>query len=225
MILIGLAIIALLVFGPTLWVRYVMASHRGDRQDFPGTGGELARHLLDQHDLNEVPVERTDKGDHYDPATRTVRLTGQNFDGRSITAVAVAAHEVAHAIQHRDDYGPLKWRESTVRTALVTDRIGTVGLVAMSALGTAIATPRVLLLGGAAIVLMGLVRVFAHLITLPVELDASFKCALPILEEGGYLKQDDLPAARSVLKAAAFTYVAGSLIQILNLFRFLRFLR
>lgn len=225
MILVGIAIVLLLVIGPTLWVRYVMATHRQERQDFPGTGGELARHLLDLHDLQDVPVEITEAGDHYDPTTKTVRLSKHNHDGRSVTAVAVAAHEVSHAIQHRDEYGPLKWRESTVKTASVTDQIGSLGLVALSALGSAVASPRVLLLGGAAIVVMGLVRVFAHLITLPVELDASFNRALPILEQGGYLKQDDMPAARSVLKAAAYTYVAGSLIQILNLFRFLRFLR
>jgi len=65
----------------------------------------------------------------------------------------------------------------------------------------------------------------AHLVTLPVEFDASFKRALPILEQGGYLGEPDMPAARSVLKAAAFTYVAASLMQILNLFRILRFLR
>lgn len=225
MIWVGLVLIALLIFGPMAWVQFVMAQHRGDREDLPGTGGELARHLLDMHGLKEVPVERTDAGDHYDPAKKTVRLTPQNLDGRSITAVAVAAHEVAHAIQDRDAYGPLKWRESTVRTASVTDRIGSLALFALSVMGSAVTSPKLLLLGAAAIVVMGLVRVFAHLITLPVEFDASFRRALPILQQGAYLGSRDMPAARSVLKAAAFTYVAGSLMQILNLFRILRFLR
>ncbi len=225
MILIGIVAILLLIFGPMAWVHVVMARHRADRDDFPGTGGELARHLLDLHELREVPVEYTDAGDHYDPETKTVRLTQQNFDGRSITAVAVAAHEVGHAIQDRDGYGPLKWRETTVRTAAFTDQLGSLGMVALSVLGSAVATPRLLLFGAAAVVLMGLVRVLAHLVTLPVEFDASFKRALPILEQGGYLGKPDMPAARSVLKAAAFTYVAASLMQILNLFRILRFLR
>ncbi|MBW8639386.1 zinc metallopeptidase [Hoeflea sp. WL0058] len=225
MLLIGVAAILLLIFGPMVWVHIVMARHRGDRDDFAGTGGELARHLLDLHDLKEVPVEQTDAGDHYDPAAKTVRLTQQNFDGRSITAVAVAAHEVGHAIQDRDSYGPLKWRETTVRTAAFTDQLGSLGMVALSVLGSAVATPRLLLFGAAAVVLMGLVRVLAHLVTLPVEFDASFKRGLPILEQGGYLGEPDMPAARSVLKAAAFTYVAASLMQILNLFRILRFLR
>ena len=225
MVWIGLALFLLLIFGPILWVRSVMASNGNNRDDFPGTGGELARHLLDLHGLQEVPVETTDMGDHYDPDSRKVLLSASNHDGRSVTAVAVAAHEVSHAIQDRDGYGPLKWRQSTVRTAMVTDRIGSVAMVALSVLGSAVASPKVLLLGLAAVVLMGLVRVLAHLITLPVEFDASFNRALPILQNGGYLDQQDMPAARSVLKAAAFTYVAGSLIQILNLFRIARFLR
>ena len=225
MLWLGLAFMLLAIFGPMLWVQTVMAAHRGDRQDLPGTGGELARHLLDLHGLQHVQVERTNSGDHYDPAEKTVRLTDSNLNGRSITAVAIAAHEVAHAIQDRDDYVPLKWRESTVRTAAVTDSLGSIALFGLSILGSATMTPRFLLLGFAAVVLMGMVRVFAHLVTLPVEFDASFKRALPILEQGGYLQSGDLPGARSVLRAAALTYVAGSLIQILNLFRLLRFLR
>ena len=72
---------------------------------------------------------------------------------------------------------------------------------------------------------MGLVRVAANRITLPVELDASFKRALPILEHGGYIPREDLPAARKILKAAAYTYVAASAMQLLNFFRLLRGLR
>lgn len=225
MIVFGIIAFLLILFGPMLWVKHVMASHSQDRPDFPGTGGELARHLLDNHNLSEVAVEITEAGDHYDPQDKVVRLSRQNHDGRSVTAVAVAAHEVSHAIQDRDAYGPLKLRETTIKTAAVTDRIGSVALFGLSMLGGALVTPRILIIGLAAVVLMGLVRVFAHLITLPVELDASFNRALPVLENGGYLHRDDMPAARSVLKAAAFTYVAGSLLQVLNLLRLIRFLR
>ena len=84
-------VIGLLGFLPSMWVRHVMAKNAGDRPDLPGTGGELARHLLDEAGLKEVGVNVTPTGDHYDPETRTVNLTRQNFEGRSITAVAVAA--------------------------------------------------------------------------------------------------------------------------------------
>src|SRR5581483_1601878 len=95
----GLVLLGM-VFGPQLWVRHVMRRHGVERPDLPGTGAELARHLLDAAELTSVAVEKTDRGDHYDPDTRSVRLLPQHYDGRSITAVAIAAHEVSHAVQH-----------------------------------------------------------------------------------------------------------------------------
>src|SRR3954463_14147264 len=87
-----------LVFGPQLWIRRVLAQHGGQRADFPGTGAELARHLLDQAGLQAVTVGETDKGDPSDPDARAVRLLPQHHDGRSVAAVAIAAHEVSHAV-------------------------------------------------------------------------------------------------------------------------------
>src|ERR1041385_6131324 len=95
----GLAFLALTV-GPQLWIRRAMARHGDERPDFPGTGAELARHLLDEAGLTGVAVEQTAEGDHYDPEARAVRLTAPHHDGRSVAAVAVAAHEVSHAVQH-----------------------------------------------------------------------------------------------------------------------------
>ncbi len=95
----------------------------------------------------------------------------------------------------------------------------------LSTLGGAVVAPRLLLIDLVAVIIMGLVRVIAHLITLPVELDASFKRTLPMLEKGHCLHSHDLRDARSVLRAAAFTHVASSLMGILNFFRLIRYLR
>ncbi|MEX3009169.1 zinc metallopeptidase [Hoeflea sp. TYP-13] len=214
-----------LAFGPTLWVRHVMRAHAGDRQDYPGTGGEFARHLLDHHGLDNVSVEITPAGDHYDAEAKSVRLTQELHDGRSVTAVAVAAHEVGHALQDRDGYGPLKWCHRLVATANLTDRFGSILILGLSAIGGAALSPRFLLFGILAVVLIGLIRVAAYLVMLPVELDASFRRAFPIMVQGKYLPDEDLPAVRSVLKAAAYTYVAASLFQVLNLLRILRVFR
>src|ERR1700758_297596 len=97
---IALLILVIAVFAPSYWVRHVLARHGVERPDLPGTGGELARHLLDEAGLDTVKVEVTDAGDHYDPENRAVRLTRPHYDGRSVSAVAVAAHEVSHAVQH-----------------------------------------------------------------------------------------------------------------------------
>src|SRR5258708_22804266 len=91
----GALLVLAVVFGPQLWIRRVLARHGGERPDFPGTGAELARHLLDAAGLQSVPVEETDKGDHYDPQARAVRLFPPHHDRRSGAAVAVAAHQGA----------------------------------------------------------------------------------------------------------------------------------
>ena len=214
-----------LALGPTFWVRHVMRTHAADRPDYPGTGGEFARHLLDHHGLEHVPVEITAEGDHYDPKDKAVRLSQELYEGRSVTAVAVAAHEVGHALQDRDAYRPLKWCHRLVSAAALTDRVGTIVIFGLSALGGAALSPRFFLFGVAAVVLIGLVRVAAHLVMLPVEFDASFRRAMPIIDQGRYLPAEDMTAAHAVLKAAAYTYVAASLFQVLNLFRILRAFR
>ncbi len=219
------ALLAVILFGPQIWAKSTLRSHAQDRPDLPGTGGELARHLLDQLALQDVGVEVSDKGDHYDPVDKMVRLSRNNHDGRSITAVAVAAHEVGHAIQDRDQYPPLAGRHKLVRWAAITDRVGSVALFGLSMFGGMVVSPRLLLLGLVAVVLMGLVSVVVHLVTLPVEFDASFGRAMPILDRGGYLPSTDIPAAKRILTACAFTYVSAALIGMLNLFRFLRYFR
>lgn len=221
----GIALLAL-VFGPTLWVQWVMQAHTADRPDFPGTGGELARHLLDEFGLGQVKVEvAPDDADHYDPTEKAVRLSQRNFDGRSVTAVAVAAHEVGHAIQDRDGYSPLRLRGRLVRSAAFADRLGSFIVMGLSLVGSVAVSPRLIIVGVIAVIILGLIEVLAHLVTLPVEFDASFSKALPVLEKGGYLPEGDMTSARKILTAAALTYVSAAAARILNVIRFLRVLR
>lgn len=222
---IGVALLLLVVFGPQLWVKQTMRQHGDARPDFPGTGGELAKHLIEHFDLDGVGVEQTDKGDHYDPEARMVRLSAENYANPSLTAVAVAAHEVGHAIQHHRGERGLKLRQVMVRIASVTDIFATLFFIAAPVLTVIARSPMALLvMVGIGIALLA-IRVLVHLVTLPVEYDASFGKALPILKQGGYLSDQDLAGARSVLKAAAFTYVASALMSLLDLARWIRFLR
>ncbi len=223
-IIIVIAVLAVVTL-PQLLVRTTINRHSVDRPDLPGTGGELARHLLDRFDLRHVKVEVTEKGDHYDPDAGAVRLLPQHHDGRSLSAVAIAAHEVSHAIQHGNGERKLALRQRLAKVAMFTDRIAGIFFIAAPVLTVIIRSP-VALAGAIALgVALLSVRVVVNLVTLPVETDASFVKALPILKEGGYLSEGDLPAARSVLRAAAFTYVAGALISLINLARWIRLLR
>jgi len=224
LLIIVIAVLAVVTL-PQLLVRTTINRHSVDRPDLPGTGGELARHLLDRFDLRHVKVEVTDKGDHYDPDAGAVRLLPQHHDGRSLSAVAIAAHEVSHAIQHGNGERKLALRQRLAKVAMFTDRIAGIFFIAAPVLTVIIRSP-VALAGAIALgVALLSVRVVVNLVTLPVETDASFVKALPILKEGGYLSEGDLPAARSVLRAAAFTYVAGALISLINLARWIRLLR
>jgi Zn-dependent membrane protease YugP len=203
----------------------VLAQHGIERQDFPGTGAELARHLLDEAGLENVKVEQTDTGDHYDPEALAVRLLPQHHDGRSVAAVAVAAHEVSHAVQHGRGERAFALRLSLVKNLMWIDRIAT-GVLLLAPFVFIFVKAPILLIGQlVAGVLLLAVSVIVHLATLPVEFDASFGKALPVLHRGRYLSAADLPAARSVLRAAAFTYVAAALATLLDIARWFRILR
>jgi Zn-dependent membrane protease YugP len=225
LIVAGILLLLAIVFGPQMWVRHAMRRHAGEREDFPGTGGELARHLLDLANLKDVEVEIAPEGDHYDPVDKVVRLTPDHYDGRSVTAVAVAAHEVSHALQDADGNRLLAARVKLAGTVRAIEIGAAVVLASAPVLMILVKSPVLLVLQIAVVVALMASRLVVHLLTLPVEFDASFRRALPILERGGYLDPNDLPAARTVLRAAALTYVASALVTLLDVTRLLRVLR
>ncbi|MFQ3170248.1 MAG: Zn-dependent membrane protease YugP [Oleispira sp.] len=221
-ILVFLLLLAIFLL-PQWWVGRVLKQHSTPREDFPGTGGELAQHLIKVQGLAGVKVEATAAGDHYDPMDKMVRLTSDKLEGRSLTAIVVAAHEVGHAIQDHNNEKIFNARIKAAKFANIAQRITPIAfwispVIALINPGASRVT-----LGIA--VLSILASTLVHLITLPVEWDASFGKALPILEKGGYLNEQDMKGARQILSAAALTYVAGSLASLLSVWRWLRYLR
>lgn len=223
--LIALVSIVALAYLPGLWVKGVLVRHAVERTDFPGTGGELARHLLDEMKLNHIKVEETDRGDHYDPIEKVVRLSPGHFNKKSLSAVVVAAHEVGHAMQDATGYAPLKARTKLAKQAQKVEILGSIVMLLsplMLVLMKAPAAMMVELFFGLLILSFG---VLMHAVTLPVEFDASFRRALPVLEAGKYVADKDMDSARQILRAAAFTYVASAAMSLLNVARWLRVLR
>ncbi|WP_439101193.1 zinc metallopeptidase [Congregibacter sp.] len=212
---------------PGLWVKRVLKKYQepADRYKAQGSGAELARHLLDRFDLQEVAVEETTGGDHYDAEAKAVRLMEERFHGHSLTAITVAAHEVGHAIQDARGERLFRNRQTLARLAIRSQQIGGAAMIAAPVVIMLTRAPGVGLAFFAAAIGSMFVSTLVHLATLPVELDASFGKALPILEEGNYLHDGDLPHANRILKAAALTYVAASLGSLLNLGRWLAVLR
>jgi hypothetical protein len=222
-------IVLALVFGlamlPQIWVRRVIAAHDAERADFPGTGGEFARHILDEMKLDHVKVEETDKGDHYDPEAKAVRLLPKHLNGRSLSAVVIAAHEAGHAMQDATGYPPLQARTRLAKQALTMERIAAVVMLAAPIVMALAKTPHILVIEVFVGVMIFAFSILLHAVTLPVEFDASFRRALPVLKAGRYLDDKDMPAARQILRAAAFTYVAAAAMSLLDVARWIRVLR
>jgi Zn-dependent membrane protease YugP len=218
-------ILLAVVFGPGLWVKRVMRKYSEPADRYRESGAQLARQLLDAFQLTHVKVERTEIGDHYDPKDKAVRLTPDKFDSRSLTAVTVAAHEVGHALQDHQDYAPLRIRTHLVVLTRGVEKFGAAILMASPFIGMVTRAPSagiLMFVGGLAS--LG-TAALVHLATLPTELDASFTRAMPMLEKGEILLPGDAPHARRLLTAAAFTYVAASLMSLLNVARWWAILR
>jgi hypothetical protein len=166
------------------------------------SGAEAARYILDHHGLGNVPVEPVagELTDHYDPRSRTLRLSAPVYNSRSVAALGIAAHEAGHAIQHAQGYAPLKARGALVPVASIGSNFGWImvlagiftGIVGIAWLGVA---------------LFALGTLFA-LVTLPVEFDAS-KRAMAELTNMGFVDRTEYDQNKKVLNAAAWTYIAG----------------
>lgn len=178
------------------------------------TADQVARMLLTRFGLGSMPINRIAGSltDNYNPADRTLNLSESVYNSRSIASIGVAAHEVGHAIQHSKLYAPLMFRNSIVPVVNLTTQAS----MPLFFIGLIMGNSMLLNLG---IILFCGSLVF-HLVTLPVELDASSR-ALKLLKETGTLTSDELAGARKVLNAAALTYVAAALMSILQLVRLL----
>jgi Zn-dependent membrane protease YugP len=220
-LLAGMFIVLALIFGPSLWVRFVMNRYSSQLPEVSGTGGELAKHLIERFSLKDVKVEITEQGDHYDPIEKKVRLVREHYESKSLTAIAIAAHEVGHAIQDQQGDKRLATRTKMIPIANMVARWSVTIISISPIMGIITRHPMpfsVLLFLG----LSGFVaRMMIHAVTLPIEFDASFSKALPILKEGNYISQSNEKAVSRILNAAALTYVSAALADILNLGRWL----
>lgn len=174
------------------------------------TGAQVARALLDANGLRDVQIEQIggSLSDHYDPRSRVLRLSQDVYEGRSVASAGVAAHEAGHAVQHAKAYG-----FATLRSAMVpAANIGSQAVWPLIILGFWLQMPFLINVG----ILVFTAAVAFQFVTLPVELDAS-KRALAAFSEGGALPVEQVDGARSVLRAAALTYVAAVLISVLQL--------
>lgn len=195
-------------------VQSTFARYLGVRSAKGLTGAEVARRLLDSHGLYDVSVEMISGRltDHYDPRKKALRLSRDVYGSSSLAAIGVAAHETGHALQHDLGYVPLAIRNSIVPVA----NIGSQAAFPLFFLG--------LILGSQSLLYFGIfafsAAVLFQLVTLPVEYNASGR-AIEALVDGGFIERHEIAPTRRVLSAAALTYVAATLMAIMQLLRLL----
>lgn len=184
------------------------------------TGVQVARRILDRNGLHDVKIELSKRGglsDHYDPRSKTIRLSEQVYRGASIASLAVAAHEVGHAIQHGTNYFMLKVRSGVFPAAQLGSRMAPILLIGGFILGQGTALGMNLI--GVGIGLFAAAVLF-QLVTLPVEYDASNRAKNELVSLG-LISNNEEKGIGNVLNAAALTYVASTLIAILQLLKFI----
>ena len=208
---------------PQWWVKSTYNKYREERTASGQTGAQVAAAMLERKGLRDVSIEETpgELSDHYDPGAKAVRLSPDNYRGNSVAAATIAAHEVGHAIQHAEGYMPVIWRGQLAPVFGLGSQLGPLlvfgsGLLYFMMGVSGDMAYYIALLG---VALFGLSVVF-HLITLPVEFDASRR-ALATLSSHHYLTTNEMGAARTVLIAAAMTYVSVALYSILQLVYYL----
>ena len=206
----------IILFLPNIWVNYILKNNNRVLSDMPFTGNQLGKKILKEQQIYDVTIEPIKQLDHYNPIKKKIHIGEDKLNKKSITSIAVVAHEIGHAIQDKENYKPLIMRQKLIEKTMIFQRLGSflliIGLPSIFAF-----TKSPLITFIAAMIIMGCLstNVLIHLITLPVEFDASFKRALPILQK--YVPKENMKQCRSVLRAAAFTYLAQSIVSI---FRF-----
>lgn len=203
----------------SLWAQYMVNSrfkkYSKVRSSRNITGAEVAERILRSHGIYDVSIEHIagNLSDHYDPRNKVLRLSDSTYNSTSVAAIGVAAHECGHAVQHARGYIPVRLRSMFVPVANIGSYASWI-LIAIGLLFTGSSSQAWLTAG---IVCFAATVVF-HIITLPVEFNASSR-AVKVLENDGILYGDEIKGARKVLSAAALTYVASAATAILQLLR------
>jgi Zn-dependent membrane protease YugP len=201
--------------GAALWVRSSYSKYSKQPSASGLTGAQTARMILDRNNLTNVRVEPVagQLTDHYDPRTKVVRLSEDNFRGNSIAGVSVAAHECGHAIQDATGYVPMKLRAGLFPIVNFAGQLWFPLFFLAIIMGVGTATGHLFI----QLAVLAFAGVLAfHVITLPVEINASTR-AYGILTRYGILSREEAGGTRRVLTAAAFTYIAAALTSLLTL--------
>ena len=205
--IIYLIFLFILFVAPIIWYNYIFKKNDKVLINMPFTGFEFGRELLQEHNLNDVQIEGTKLGDHYDLINKKVMVLEDRLAKKSLTSITIICHEIAHAIQHKENYKPLKRRNVIIKNTSWITQLGSgillIGFPIIFATGSYGFIKICLAIAAFSLLISALI----HIITLDVEIDASFNKAYPIIKQKVPAEYHE--ACRSILLAAALTYVIG----------------
>ena len=205
--IIYLIFLFILFVAPIIWYNYIFKKNDKVLINMPFTGYEFGQELLHEHNLNDVQIEATKLGDHYDLINKKVMVLEDRLAKKSLTSITIICHEIAHAIQHKENYKPLKRRNVIIRNTSWITQLGSgillIGFPIIFATGSYGFIKICLAIAAFSLLISALI----HIITLDVEIDASFNKAYPIIKQKVPVEYHQ--ACRSILLAAALTYVIG----------------
>ena len=205
--IIYLIFLFILFVAPIIWYNYIFKKNDKVLINMPFTGFEFGKELLQEHNLNDVQIEATKLGDHYDLINKKVMVLEDRLAKKSLTSITIMCHEIAHAIQHKENYKPLKRRNVIIRNTSWITQLGSgillIGFPIIFATGSYGFIKICLAVAAFSLLISALI----HIITLDVEIDASFNKAYPIIKQKVPVEYHQ--ACRSILLAAALTYVIG----------------
>ncbi len=205
--IIYLIFLFILFVAPIIWYNYIFKKNDKVLINMPFTGFEFGQELLQEHNLNDVQIEATKLGDHYDLINKKVMVFEDRLGKKSLTSITIICHEIAHAIQHKENYKPLKRRNVIIRNTSWITQLGSgillIGFPIIFATGSYGFIKICLAIAAFSLLISALI----HIITLDVEIDASFNKAYPIIKQKVPAEYHE--ACRSILLAAALTYVIG----------------
>jgi len=196
----------------TIYVNSMYSKYKKVNNQRGLTGFDVARHILDKNNLNNVLILETNGNlsDHYDPSKKVIKLSHDIYNGKTIAAISVAAHECGHAIQDKENYSFLRLRASIFPIVNLSSKLGYFAIL----IGILFSLVDLIWIG----ILFEVVILLFQLVTLPVEFDASNR-ALSIIEKDGLVTTTEHNGAKKMLNAAAFTYVAGVLASLFEILR------
>ncbi len=205
--IIYLIFLFILFVAPIFWYNYIFKKNDKVLINMPFTGFEFGQELLQEYNLRDVQIEATKLGDHYDLINKKVMVLEDRLAKKSLTSITIICHEIAHAIQHKENYKPLKRRNVIIRNTSWITQLGSgillIGFPIIFATGSYGFIKICLAVAAFSLLISALI----HIITLDVEIDASFNKAYPIIKQKVPVEYHQ--ACRSILLAAALTYVIG----------------